>query len=430
MSSLPLSPIRTLAGTLSVPGDKSISHRYVLLGAASAGTTRVRGLSGGADVLASLACAAQLGATWVRESEDTLVITGWGAAGPRAPGHPLDCVNSGTTMRLMAGLLSGYPVTVTLVGDTSLSRRPMARVLDPLARMGASGSTHEGRPPLTLHGGALRGIHWTSPVASAQLKSAVMLAALRATGTTHITEPAPTRDHSERAFPLFGLHAAVDGAMVSVSGGQQPVAPSNVIAVPGDPSSAATWAAAAAAVPGSDVTITGVCLNPRRIASLAALTRMGARIDVEQHSEMGGEPVGQIRVRYGARQDTTIAGDEVPGLIDELPVLAASAALGARLEVRNAEELRVKESDRITAVVTGLRALGVDAKEYPDGFVVDGRAGRPTGGTVDAAHDHRLVMACAIVALGARGQTRISGADVVAVSYPDFVPDLQRLSVS
>lgn len=429
MSSLPLSPIRTLTGTLSVPGDKSISHRYVLLGGAAAGTTRVSGLSAGADVRASLACMSQLGATWVRESDDSLVISGWGVGGPRTPDRPLDCVNSGTTMRLLAGLLSGYPVTATLVGDASLSRRPMARVLDPLARMGASGATRDGRPPLTLHGGVLTGISWTSPVASAQLKSAVMLAALRASGHTHITEPAPTRDHSERAFPLFGLSAHVDGAVVTVAGGQQPVAPSAPIAVPGDPSSAATWAAAAAAVPGSDVTIAGVCLNPRRIASLAALTRMGARIDVEQHAELGGEPVGQIRVRYGARQDTTIAGDEVPGLIDELPVLAASAALGARLEVRNADELRVKESDRITAVVTGLRALGVDAEELADGFVIDGRARRPTGGTADAAHDHRLVMAFVIVALGSTGATQITGADVVAVSYPDFVSDLQRLSV-
>lgn len=428
MSSLSLSPIQTLTGRLTVPGDKSISHRCVLLGAAASGTTRVRGLSGGADVQASLACVARLGATWDRQADGTITITGWGHAGPQSPASELDCVNSGTTMRLMAGLLSGYPVTVTLIGDASLSRRPMARVLEPLTRMGAGGATHDGRPPLTISGGALRGIDWTSPVASAQLKSAVMLAALRATGTTRVTEPVPTRDHSERVFPLFGLTAAVSGATVTVPGGQQAVAPAETIAVPGDPSSAATWAAAASAIPGSDITITGVCLNPRRTASLDALRRMGACIDVTHEADLGGEPVGTIRVRHGLRQDTTIGGDEVPGLIDELPVLAASAAHGARLEVHDAEELRVKESDRISALVAGLRALGVHAEEFPDGFLVDGRAGRPSGGTADAAHDHRLVMAFAIVALGASGASTIQGADVVSVSYPDFVVDLHRLS--
>lgn len=391
------------------------------------GTTHIAGLSGGADVHASSQCVQALGAR-IETTGNTTAVTGWGAAGPRVPAAPLDCMNSGTTMRLLMGLLAGYPVAVTLVGDASLSRRPMARVLGPLTQMGARGAASDGRPPVHLEGGGLRAIDWTSPVASAQLKSAVMLAALRADGTTSITEPVPTRDHSERAFPLFGVHAQVDGLTIRVAGGQQASAPADVLHVPGDPSSAAIWAAAAAAVPGSEVTIEGVALNPRRLGFIGALERLGADVDVRATAEMGGEIVGDITVRYGERRDTTIGADEVPSLIDELPVLAASAALGARLEVRGAEELRVKESDRISALVSGLRALGVAAEEYPDGFFIDGRAGAPRGGTVDAAHDHRLVMAFAIVSTRASGRTEIRGADVVSVSYPSFVQDLHALS--
>ncbi len=427
MSSLPLSPVRTLSGHLDVPGDKSISHRYVLLGAMAEGRTRIRGLADGADVRASQACVAALGAR-IDADDQGVTVTGWGAAGPRSPAGDLDCMNSGTSMRLLLGVLAGWPVTATLVGDASLSRRPMERVLGPLREMGADATSTEGHAPLTMRGGALRAIDWRVPVASAQLKSAVMLGALRAEGTTVVTEPALTRDHTERAFPLFGLRADVEGPRIAITGRQIAQAPDQVLQVPGDPSSAAIWAAAAAARPGSHVVVSGVALNPRRLGFVDALRRLGALITVEPTAMAGGEPVGRIDVRYGERAGTTIEADEVPSLIDELPVLAASAALGGHLEVRGAGELRVKESDRISALVTGLRALGVAAEEYADGFVIDGRAGVPRGGEADAAHDHRLVMAFSLVALGAAGPSVIHGADAVAVSYPGYVDDLKRLA--
>jgi 3-phosphoshikimate 1-carboxyvinyltransferase len=377
-------------------------------------------------VQASLACVRRLGAQ-VEQGHTATVISGWGTRGPTAPTEVLSCDNSGTTMRLLLGLLAGYPISATLTGDASLSARPMGRVMAPLTAMGATLTAYRDRAPVTVSGGALAPICWTPSAASAQIKSAVMLAGLRASGTTEVIEIAPTRDHSERAFPVFGLQCTVDGLRVSVPGGQSAVAPSHQLRVPGDPSSAAVWAAAAAALPGSAVTLPGVSLNSRRLGFVGALERMGATIVVTPEDELGGEPVGTMTVTFGDRRDTVIAGDEIPGLIDELPVLAASAALGCRLEVRDAEELRVKESDRISALVTGLRAMGVSADERPDGFVIDGRRGRPAGGRADAAHDHRLVMAFAIVALGCAGQSMIDDAECVAVSYPDFAAHLQKV---
>lgn len=428
MSTLPLSPIRSLSGRLAVPGDKSISHRYVLLGALARGRTSVSHLSPGADVGASLGCVEALGARVQRLSSDEVVIDGWGAQGPAAPAAPLDCMNSGTTMRILMGVLARYPISATFIGDESLSSRPMGRVITPLTLMGAQIDAVAGRAPVTLVGGGLRAITWSTPVASAQIKSAVIFAGLGADGTTEVVESAPTRDHTERAFPLFGLRCEADGLSVRVAGGQDASAPGQPLRVPGDPSSAAVWAAAVASLPGSAVTLTGVALNDRRLGFVAALRRLGAEITITEDEVMGGEPVGTITVAYGAATDTSITADEVPGLIDELPVLAACAAHGRRLEVHGAEELRVKESDRITALVTGLRNLGVAAEEYPDGFLIDGRAGRPTGGRADAVHDHRLVMAFTLVALGATGKTMIDSAESVAVSYPTFLSHLQHLA--
>jgi 3-phosphoshikimate 1-carboxyvinyltransferase len=332
-------------------------------------------------------------------------------------------------MRLLAGLLAGYPVRVTLTGDSSLTRRPMGRVIEPLAAMGARIASHAGRPPLTIEGGALTAVAWRPPVASAQVKSAILLAGLRASGVTSVYETLPTRDHTERAFPVFGLALDVDGATCAVGGGQSGTAPGRPLSVPGDPSSAAVWAAAAAALPGSNVRLDRVCLNPLRLGFVRALARMGAVIDIDRDGDSAGEPVGALRVAHGGHVPTVIEPDEVPGLIDELPVLAARAALGGGLEVRGASELRVKESDRITALVSGLLALGVDAEERPDGFVVRGDR-RPAGGTADAAGDHRLVMAFALVALGARGPSVIHGAEAVAVSYPQFEQHLADLTAS
>lgn len=430
MPALSLSPLRAVSGRLAVPGDKSISHRYVLLGAMADGETTLAHLSPGADVSASLGCVEALGARVTRPADGLVTVSGWGAAGPRSPAVPLDCLNSGTTMRLLLGVLAGYPISTTLTGDASLSSRPMRRVLDPLTAMGARCLSTDGRAPVTMTGGPLKAIDWTPQVASAQIKSAVLLAGLRAAGTTRVHEPAATRDHSERAFPLFGLRCAVEGLEVTVDGGQQAVAPPAVLHVPGDPSSAAVWAAMAASLPGSWIELVDVALNPRRLGFVAALQRLGARVSVVETHALGGEPVGTITVEYADCHDTTIESAEVPGLIDELPVLAACAAHGRRLEVRGAGELRVKESDRISALVTGLRALGVTAEEYPDGFAVDGRAATPRGGHANAVHDHRLVMAFALVALGATGGTTIESADAVAVSYPGFWEDLTRLQVT
>jgi 3-phosphoshikimate 1-carboxyvinyltransferase len=380
-------------------------------------------LSSGADVAATIACVRALGADVTVIAPGVIAVTGrdW-----TRPLTDLDAENSGTTMRLMTGLLAACPLESTLTGDASLRRRPMRRVIDPLTAMGACISSKDGLAPLVIEGRPLHGVEWTPPVPSAQIKSAIMLAGLRASGTTTVIEPAETRDHTERAFPLFGLSCDVEGLRIRVAGGQRPSVPNSRLQVPGDPSSAAVWAAAAAAIPGSRVHVRGVALNPRRIGFLRALERLGAEVSVAQESQAGGEPVGTITVGFGDRRDTSIDAGEVPGLIDELPVLAACAAAGRRLEVSGAQELRVKESDRITALVTGFRALGVNAEERPDGFVIDGRT-QATGGSADAVGDHRLVMAFAIVALAASGPTRIDGAECVAVSYPTFEADLRRL---
>jgi 3-phosphoshikimate 1-carboxyvinyltransferase len=420
-------PTRSVRGTLRVPGDKSISHRYVILGAIARGATEVANLAPGADVASTIACLRALGTEIVSTGPGALHITGRGYAGLHAPAAALDAGNSGTTMRLLAGVLAGRPFTSTLVGDASLSRRPMGRVIQPLVAMGAHICSREGSPPLEITGGGLRGVHWTSPVASAQVKSAVLLAGLTGRGTTTVVEPMPTRDHTERAFGVFGLAVSVQGTACTVEGGQEATAPAGTLEVPGDPSSAAVWAAAAAALPGSAVRLDDVALNPGRVGFIGALTRMGASIEISERRMTAGEPIGRLTVRHASHQATTIDPSEVPGLIDELPVLAARAALGGGLEVSGAGELRLKESDRIAALVGGLRQLGVDVDERHDGFVVRGTR-PPAGGTVDAAGDHRLVMAFALVGLGATGPTTITGAGAVDVSYPTFARELAEIS--
>ncbi len=430
---LNLIPARSIRGAVPVPGDKSISHRYALLGAIAEGVTSVSHLAPGADVAATIACLQGLGVRIDAAGPLAIRIDGRGRAGLRQPERELDAANSGTTMRLLSGILAGCPFTSTLTGDASLSRRPMRRVIDPLTAMGARIDSENGRAPLQITGGDLQAITWRSPVPSAQVKSAIMLAGLTTSGTTTVVEPMATRDHSERAFPAFGLSSTTtpeaDGVAVAVSvaGGQHAVAPGDLLEVPGDPSTAAIWASFAAALPGSSVELTGVCLNPHRLGFVPALRRMGAIVEIDVEREIGGEPVGVLRVSHGAHTPTVITEAEVPSLIDELPVLAARAALGGGLEVSGASELRVKESDRITALVTGFKAMGVDAYERPDGFVIDGTR-RPRGGTADAAGDHRLVMAFTLVALGSSGPSTVTDAGAVAVSYPDFVRDLERLT--
>jgi 3-phosphoshikimate 1-carboxyvinyltransferase len=416
-------PATALRGAVQVPGDKSISHRYALLAAIGDAVCRVSGYAPGADCAATLACLERLGVSVIRQGQD-VEIAGRGPRGLEPPRGPLDARNSGTTLRLMAGILAAHPFEATLVGDASLSRRPMGRVADPLTRMGAEVRTTDGRPPIRVRGADLAGIAFTSPVPSAQVKSAVLLAGLQAHGTTSVTEPLPTRDHTERALAAFGVFLERRPGYAAVEGGQRPAA--RALTVPGDLSSAAFFGIAAAALPGSDVTIANVGLNPTRTGWLDVLRRAGARVDVSQEGESGEEPFGRVRVRHGAPARIQIAAPEVPGVIDELPALAAMATHGGEIVVTGASELRAKESDRISALVSGLRALGADAEELADGFIVRGR--RPLrAGTADAAGDHRLAMSFAIAALGASGPCDVTGAEVVSVSYPDFFATLERL---
>jgi 3-phosphoshikimate 1-carboxyvinyltransferase len=429
-----VSPARTVSGVLRVPGDKSISHRYALLAAIADGRSTIAQYAPGADCASTLSCISALGAIVsrtpaARDGEPPLVIIeGRGLRGLDAPGAPLDCGNSGSTMRMLAGVVAAHPFISTLVGDASLSRRPMRRIIGPLSSMGAGVTAGPGdRPPVTIHGADLAGIRFTPETPSAQVKSAVLLAGLQAGGETTVIEPAPTRDHTERALATFGAAVSVDGPgrRVTLRGGQR--LSGRELTVPGDISSAAFMAVAAAALPGSDVTITHVGLNPSRAALLDLLTRFGAEVETTVEGDWNGEPVGRLRIRHGAMRDLVIAPGEVPEVIDELPVLATLGTFGGSVTVSGAGELRVKESDRIAELVAGLRAMGADADERADGFQVR-RGARLTGGTVHARHDHRLAMAFAIAALGASGPTQIEGADAVAVSYPAFFHDLDRLA--
>jgi 3-phosphoshikimate 1-carboxyvinyltransferase len=427
-----VAPAVRVIGVIRVPGDKSISHRYALLAAIADGRTTIRQYAAGADCASTLRCLAALGVTIERPAgaqidEPALVmIEGRGLRGLVAPTTTLDCGNSGSTMRMLAGLVAAHSFTSTLGGDRSLSRRPMRRIIGPLSRMGARIDAADGeRPPITIHGADLTAIDFVPEVPSAQVKSAVLLAGLHAHGRTRVTEAASTRDHTERALSAFGVHVESDGKTVSVDGGQR--LRGLEARVPGDVSSAAFPAAAAAALSGSEVRVEGVGLNASRSGVIEVLRRFGASIDVEPTADWQGEPVGTLTVRHRRLRPVEITPDEVPGIIDELPVLGALATFrGAALRVTGAGELRVKESDRISALVGGLRALGADARELPDGFQIYG--GDPlSGGTVHAHDDHRLAMAFAIAALGARAPVKIEGAEAVTVSYPGFFDDLERL---
>jgi 3-phosphoshikimate 1-carboxyvinyltransferase len=420
-------PARSFSGTVCVPGDKSISHRALILGALATGRTTIRGLAPGGDCRSTLACLKALGvdaSETTGRTGQTLRIEGRGLGGLRASATPLDAGNSGTTARLLMGALSGHGFSSTIIGDVSLSRRPMGRVADPLTRMAARIETTGGCLPATVTGGRLHGISYAMPVPSAQVKSAVLLAGLHADGTTVVTESHPTRDHTERALAMFGGDIAVGPDGIAVSG-RRPLTAADV-AIPGDPSSAAFWAVAAAGIPDGAVTVEGVGVNPTRTSFLGVLDRMGADVHLQVDEEAEAEPRGTLTVRHRALRPVQIHPAEVPGLIDELPALAALATFGGALTVTGAGELRLKESDRIAALAAGLRALGADVDEYDDGFSVSGER-RLAGGVADAAGDHRLAMAFAIAALGAAGDSRILGADSVSISYPGFFDTLERL---
>ena len=423
-----VAPARRLRGRLAVPGDKSIAHRYALLGALADGRSTFTHFAPGADCRSTLACLRALGVEVDTGENGTVTLLGRGFGQLCSPSAPLDAGNSGTTMRLLAGVLAGHPFSATLVGDASLSRRPMRRVMTPLERMGASIQATDGHAPLTIQGTRLHAIAHEPETPSAQIKSAVLLAGLHADGTTSVLEPAATRDHTERALTAFGGRVDVDGNRVSVTGGQRLQA--QRLQVPGDFSSAAFWLVAAAALPGSRIEIEDVGLNPTRTALLGVLTRFGARVQVEVTSSSAGEPRGLISVEGDRTGSLDIAPEEVPGLIDELPAIAALAAHGGQVTVRGAGELRIKESDRITALVAGFRALGIEADERTDGFVIAGPmagSSRPSGGRADARGDHRMAMAFAVAALAAERPSTIDGSDVVAISYPGFFETLGRL---
>jgi 3-phosphoshikimate 1-carboxyvinyltransferase len=423
-----------MRGQVRPPGDKAISHRYALLSALADGTSEIRGYSTGGDCASTVRCLRALGVTIEETGRDatglTLSITGRGLGGLTAPAGILDAGNSGSTMRMLAGILSAHPFSTTMTGDDSLRRRPMRRVIVPLERMGARIASEDGRPPLSIQGTAsIQPIDFAPEVPSAQVKTAVLLAGLHANGITTVQEPLATRDHTERALQAFGVRVEARGRSVSIRGGQRLEARN--LEVPGDVSSAAFWMVAAAALPGSEIVIGPVGVNPTRTGILDVLRRMGAdvRVDGVQMDSPGsnvGEPVGTIRVRHGRLGATVIEPSDVPGVIDELPVLGALATHGGELRVTGAQELRVKESDRISALADGLRRMGADIDELPDGFHVRGTH-RLRGGEVDAQNDHRLAMAFAVAALGAAGPTVIHDAGAAAVSYPEFFAVLESL---
>lgn len=424
-----------LVGRIAVPGDKSLSHRAVLFAAMAEGTSQLTGVLDSADVRSTIGAVNALGASasLEKQPDGSLLgsVTGWGASGPSEPSAPVDCGNSGTTCRLLMGVLAGYPITVTLTGDESLSRRPMRRVTDPLSRMGAQfATTDAGTLPVTVVGSdQLTHLSYASPVASAQVKTAILLAGLRAEGGASVIEPAASRDHTERLLPAFGVEVASDPdtGLASVAGMQTLQA--SDLDVPRDPSSAAFLAVAAAIVPGSRIEMPVVSLNETRIGFVRVLGRMGASIHITEASVEGAEPLGTVVVSHGpALEATVVAAAEVPSLVDEVPVLAllATQARGTT-RFEGVGELRVKESDRLAAVSEGLTALGAVVRSGEDWLEIDGPVSLH-GATLDSLGDHRLAMTWALAGLVADGAVDIERFEAVDVSYPGFADDLGSLT--
>ncbi|WP_340569602.1 3-phosphoshikimate 1-carboxyvinyltransferase [Stenotrophomonas sp. G106K1] len=409
-----------LQGSLTIPGDKSVSHRSVMFAALADGTSHIEGFLEGEDTRATARIFSQLGVRIETPSASQRIVHGVGIDGLQAPSAPLDCGNAGTGMRLLAGLLAGQAFDCTLVGDESLSGRPMRRVTAPLSQMGAKIDTEEdGTPPLHVHGGqTLHGIDFTSPVASAQIKSAVLLAGLYAHGETSVTEPHPTRDYTERMLSAFGVDIAFSPGKARLRGGQRLRATD--IVVPADFSSAAFFLVAASIIPGSELRLKQVGLNPRRTGLLHALRLMGADITEQNPAEQGGEPVADLVVRYAPLKGARIPEELVPDMIDEFPALfVAAAAAEGQTVVTGAAELRVKESDRLAAMATGLRALGMQVDETEDGATLHGGVALGSG-TIESHGDHRIAMAFAIAGQISHGEVRINDIANVATSFPDF----------
>lgn len=423
-------PARNILGALRLPGDKSISHRYAMLGGIAEGVTRLANFSTGADCASTLHCLQQLGCV-IRAGGDGSgssfeVLEIAGRERLSQPGASLDCGNSGSTMRMLAGILAGHDFPCTMHGDVSLSRRPMERVAAPLRQMGANITAAEGeRPPLAIHGGKLRAIDYVTPVASAQVKSAVLFAGLFAEGETSVEEPHRTRDHSEQALRAFGVELARRRARTSLRGGQKLHAIQ--ASIPGDISSAAFFLCAAALFKDSNLVIENLLLNPTRASLLDVLKTLGARISVINLEEHYGELVGTVKIEHGKLSGATIAGGQSVALIDELPVLAAIAPFTREgIEIRDAKELRVKESDRIALVARNLRAMGAECEEREDGLRVPGNQ-QLHGAEIDAGGDHRIAMAFSVAALRAQGESAIHGADSAKISFPGFFAMLEKI---
>lgn len=411
-------PARTVRGSVRLPGDKSISHRYAMLAGLAHGTSRFANFSTGADPHSSLQCMQALGAIVTTQADGVIEVTGTGGV-LQQPEGDLDCGNSGSTMRMLAGLVAGHEGTFRFVGDTSLTKRPMQRIKGPLEQMGARIALTDGHAPMTVHGGPLNAIDFTTPIASAQVKTAVLFAALRARGTTTLTEAVRTRDHSEHALRAFGVELERGRDTISLRGGQELKAIEAT--VPGDLSSAAFFLCAALLFPDSQIVLDDLGMNPSRAALLDVVASMGLQVKVLNLEEKHGEMIGTVQVNGGKELRGIEINGTLPALIiDELPVLAAIGPYTREgMTIRNAKELRVKESDRIALVVQNLRAMGAQVEEFEDGLHVPGNQ-RLHAGTVDSADDHRIAMAFAIAALRAEGETTIRGAEAAAISFPEF----------
>lgn len=433
-SPLSLRSTGPLTGTITVPGDKSISHRALMLGALAVGETRITGLLEGEDVLATAAAMRAMGATITRHSPGTWSVHGVGVGGLLQPETALDMGNSGTSTRLLMGLIASHPITATFTGDASLSRRPMGRVIDPLSLMGATiASAPGGRLPLTLTGLCPTvSLEYMLPVASAQVKSAILLAGLNTPGQTVVIEPTPTRDHSERMLQGFGAHLTIEetpqGRRITLHG-EAELKP-QAITVPGDPSSAAFPMVAALIVPGSDVTITNIGINPSRASLIEVLQAMGANITLQNPRTIGGEPVADLHIRHSPLTGIDIPAHVAPSMIDEFPILFIAAALAqGTTRTHGLEELRVKESDRLTTMAQGLTAIGATVEEHSDGLTIHGRAGDPfPGNATIATHlDHRIAMSFAVASLHSTAPTTIDDRTPITTSFPNFLPLMQSL---
>ncbi len=427
MNSMKFTHQSSLNGELTVPGDKSISHRSVMFGSLADGLTEIHGFLQGADCLSTISCFSKMGIK-IENQGDTVLVHGKGLKGLTPPESVLDCGNSGTTTRLISGILSAQPFDTTLTGDASIQKRPMKRIIDPLSMMGAKIESIAGNgcAPLHITGSKLHGIHYNSPVASAQVKSSILLAGLYADGETMVTEPYISRDHSERMLSAFGADVHTEGTTAILKPAKQLYG--QKIVVPGDISSAAFFIAAGLIVPDSEILIKNVGINPTRDGILQVCKAMNADIELLNKGNASGEPTADILVRSGRLSGTTIEGAIIPTLIDELPVIAAMACYAdGTTVIRDAAELKVKESNRIAVMTENLKAMGADVTETEDGMIING--GKPLLGTViDSKKDHRIAMTFAVAALGASGETEILDADCVNISYPGFYEDLKKLS--